>query len=186
MAIWCGSMAAKRELWAVLIVLLQGSPVGGDCSFTWGAFDELKSAVALFHANVSSVSRRELHGLRVGTCQTAVRAENATTDPGETWHTQRVGPFTSHGGTDWWYVGWDDFAALSQRGRSSQDAHQTVDERLAVVSRLSAKLTAASSSDGFVDNVSGRGALGAYVLIAAALATLAFGTGRRRRASAIL
>jgi hypothetical protein len=35
-------------------------------------------------------------------------------DDGSTWHVQRVGPFTSTGGYDWWQLGWSDAGMLSE------------------------------------------------------------------------
>ena len=31
-----------------------------------------------------------------------------------TWHVQRVGPFVSEGGYDWWQMGWDNLAQLRE------------------------------------------------------------------------
>lgn len=43
--------------------------------------------------------------LQIGTCTT-------TTQTGAIWYTQRIGPFMSTGGSDWWAAGWTNLAGM--------------------------------------------------------------------------
>jgi hypothetical protein len=86
------------------------SPVR-ECSRAWRPFDELTNADVTFQASDDAPIQRSLESrARVGTC----RVQTETSEGIQTWYSQRVGPFTSHGGYDWWFVAWDDVGNLSQ------------------------------------------------------------------------
>jgi hypothetical protein len=46
--------------------------------------------------------------------------------PGTYWNTQRVGPMTSHGGYDWWQLGWADAGGFMRAGHLNRDGSKEI------------------------------------------------------------
>jgi len=109
--------------------------VQAACTPTWHNFLDLPSSYAVHYANppaydafngtglgrdmdymglyrMSNASAIQLEHLlplgsvKIGTCST--EASDGT------WHTQRIGPFRSHGGYDWWQFSWNDVLGLQR------------------------------------------------------------------------
>ena len=63
-----------------------------------------------------------------------------TTSSGAQWYTQRIGPFVSSGGADWWVAGWTNLAGMYREG-------PTVDDESAVKG-ITAHVAGAVSNNG--------------------------------------
>ena len=94
----------------ILVACLASVSPVRDCARSWRPFDELTNADVTFQASDDAPIQRSLESrARVGSCRVPVE-----TSDGEAWYSQRVGPFVSRGGYDWWFVAWDDVGNLSQ------------------------------------------------------------------------
>lgn len=64
---------------------------------------------------------------RVGSADSRLKSGFCATATGSgTWHLQRVGPFVSVGGYDWWQMGWDDVAYLRAAKQAAPPGHDLV------------------------------------------------------------
>ena len=90
--------------------LFSPAMLNGACTLKWSRFDALPLAAATYYADSAAYDAFAgvdiTSALQVGSC-TASTAEG-------TWHTQRVGPFVSTGGYDWWKLIWSDVAGLEE------------------------------------------------------------------------
>jgi hypothetical protein len=105
------------------------TPFVPECSFHWQPFLELQNAHAVHFTSTDAFDRFEgvglgrdmdVQGLGTYLAANTTQADQllpegllhvgscATTQGQDEWLTQRVGPFRSTGGYDWWHIGWYD------------------------------------------------------------------------------
>ena len=115
------------------------------CQFSWRAFDQAEHSSVIWsldQAHLFSADGTAIGGsdtpppslymagtdwyvkhtsdLKIGEC-------TADAEDGSTWHTQRVGPFTSKGGYDFWSIAHNDFRTLREEEARLEDSRESSD-----------------------------------------------------------